>query len=315
MNKTPILPPRLQRGDTIGLFCPAGPVRDQQRLQNGIQRIRDLGFATVIQGPTAAASGYLADTDAHRAGHLHTLWQNEQVKAIWAIRGGFGCLRMLDHIDWELLRQQPKWLIGFSDVTLLLQGLLNRANLVGVHGPVVTSFAGSDEQDVQILFALLTGTSLPDCLPLSKLEILRNGTGKGRLIGGNLTTLAHSLGTPWDFPWNGCILVLEDTNEPMYRLDRMLTQLALAGKLQGLAGLILGDFDLGGSNSTADWRLREQVWQRVLELAGSDYPIWANAPIGHGRRNLALPLGVEKIMESSSGILILRAESVARMSG
>ena len=314
MNKKPIFPPRIQRGDTIGLFCPAGPVRDQQRLFSGIQRIRDQGFTVIVQGPTTAENGYLADTDERRAAYLQALWLNDQVKAVWAIRGGFGCLRMLAHIDWAMLRRQPKMLVGFSDVTLLLQGLLNRANLVAIHGPVVTSLAGSSEQDVQTLFALLTGT-LGDRIAMPQLEILRTGTARGRLIGGNLATLVHSLATPWDFSWDGCILVLEDTNEPMYRLDRMLTQLALAGKLQRLAGLILGDFDLGGSDSSADWRLREQVWQRVVALAGSGYPIWANAPIGHGSRNLALPLGMEAVMESSRGILLLREESVARMSG
>lgn len=312
MNKTPVFPPRLQRGDTIGLFCPAGPVRDQDRLRNGMQRIRDLGFATIVQGPTTAASGYLAGTDEQRAANLHALWQNEQVKAIWAIRGGFGCLRLLDHIDWELMRRHPKLLIGFSDVTLLLQGLINRANQVAIHGPVVTSFAGSSNQDALTLFALLTGT-LPERIPMPKLEILRNNTGKGRLIGGNLATLTHSLGTPWDYSWDGCILVLEDTNEPMYRLDRMLTQLALAGKLQRLAGLLLGDFDLSGGDSPADWRLQEEVWQRALDLAGPHYPIWANAPIGHGNRNQALPLGMEAVMDSASGALVLINGSVVRM--
>ena len=296
MPERPILPPRLRRGDTIGLVCPAGPVRDVARLQAGIRLIVDQGFAVKLSGPVEPREGYLADTDEQRAAHLHRLWADEEVRAILAVRGGYGCLRLAGLLDWELLARTPKWLIGFSDVTLLLNTLFHRCGLVSVHGPVATSLARSDEQSQVSLFTLLTGTVEERIRPRG-VEVLRGGTGRGVLVGGNLTTLVHLLGTPWDHSWDGCILLLEDTNEPLYRLDRMLTQLALAGRFERLAGLILGDFDLAGTDSLAGLRLREAVWARVLELVGPGFPVWADFPSGHRTANLALPMGMEAVMD------------------
>lgn len=308
MSEQPVLPPWIRRGETIGLFCPAGPVRDPQQLRAGIRRIQDMGFAVKISGPVEPIEGYLAAGDAERAANFHRLWSDDEVRAILAIRGGFGCLRMVEMLDWELVRLHPKWLVGFSDVTVLLQGCLDRANLVAVHGPVATSLARSDEASQAALFALLTGC-FDDRIKPQGVEVLRGGQGKGRLLGGNLTTLVHLLATPWDASWEGAILLMEDTNEPLYRLDRMLTQLALAGKLRHLAGLILGEFDTG-ADALVNLRLQEALWERVLELAGPSFPIWGGFPVGHGQRNLALPLGMEVIMDSSAGILRLLPASV-----
>ena len=296
MPERPILPPRLRRGDTIGLVCPAGPVREVARLQAGIRLIVDQGFAVKLSGPVEPREGYLADTDEQRAAHLHRLWADEEVRAILAVRGGYGCLRLAGLLDWELLARTPKWLIGFSDVTLLLNTLFHRCGLVSVHGPVATSLAKSDARSQASLFTLLTGTVEERIRPRG-VEVLRGGTGRGVLVGGNLTTLVHSLGTPWDHSWDGCLLLLEDTNEPLYRLDRMLTQLALAGRFERLAGRILGDFDLAGTDSLAGLRLREAVWARVLELVGPGFPVWAEFPSGHRTANLALPMGMEAVMD------------------
>ena len=310
MIERPVLPPRLRRGDTIGLFCPAGPVRDVQRLRAGIKLIEDLGFMVKLRGPVEPQEGYLADTDSQRAEHLHGLWRDDEVKAILAIRGGFGCLRMVEQLDWELFRRHPKFLAGFSDVTVLLNTLLYRAGLVTIHGPVATTLARSNEQSLVSFFDLLTG-EFEERIKPKNLEILRGGTGRGRLVGGNLSTLVHLLATPYDNTWEGCILLLEDTNESLYRIDRMLTQLALAGRLQRLAGLVLGDFD-PGDDRLANLRLQEAVWSRVMELAGPGYPVWAQFPAGHRENNLALPIGMEAVMESDTGTLRLLPESVAR---
>jgi muramoyltetrapeptide carboxypeptidase len=309
MTEQPVLPPPLRRGDTIGLFCPAGPVRDPQQLRAGIRRIEDMGFAVKTRGPLETADGYLAAGDDERAANLHGLWSDEEVRAIVAVRGGFGCLRMVERLDWHLFRRHPKWLVGFSDVTILLQGLLDRANLVTVHGPVATSLARSDAASQNAFFTLLTGGGIEERIKPPFLEVLRGGEGRGRLLGGNLTTLVHLLGTSWDRSWDGALLFLEDTNEPLYRLDRMLTQLALAGKLQRLAGLILGEFDTG-ADSLNNLRLEEALWMRVLEVAGPDFPIWGRFPVGHRQRNLALPLGMEAVMDGASGTLRLLPASV-----
>lgn len=310
MSDRPILPPWLKRGDTIGLFCPAGPVREVMHLQAGIQLITDMGFKVKVRGSFEPQEGYLADSDAKRADNLHALWSDEEVKAVLAIRGGFGCLRLIDRLDMDLFRRHPKFLIGFSDVTVLLNGLLHYAGLVSLHGPVATSLARSDEQTVVSLFSLLTGNFSERIKPRG-LEILRGGgTCRGRLIGGNLTSLVHLLGTPWDSNWDDCILLLEDTNEPMYRLDRMLTQLALAGRLERLAGLLLGTFDTGNEDRQASLRLQEAVWARVMELVGLEFPVWAAFPVGHQEKNQTLPIGMEASMESGTGTLRLLPESV-----
>lgn len=311
MTKRPILPPRLQRGDTIGLLCPAGPVREMEHLYAGVRLIKDLGFKVKVQGVAEPRQGYLADSDAQRAGNLHALWADEEVKAVLAIRGGYGCLRLMPLLDMDLFRDHPKFLIGFSDVTVLLNGLLQQAGLVTLHGPVASSLARSDEASVASLFTLLTGNFSERIQPKG-VEILRPGTGRGRLLGGNLTTLVHLLATPWDRDWDGCLLLLEDTNEPLYRLDRMLTQLALAGRLERLAGLLLGSFDLGDNDPVSSLRLQEEVWARVLELTPPGYPIWAAFPSGHQQRNLTLPLGMEASMESAGATLRLLPDSVDR---
>jgi muramoyltetrapeptide carboxypeptidase len=200
-------------------------------------------------------------------------------------------------------------LVGFSDVTVLLNGLFRRAGLVALHGPMAASLAGSDERSIASLFSLLTG-DFSEEIKLREVEILRSGTGRGRLVGGNLTTLVHLLGTPWDFSWDGCLLLLEDTGESLYRLDRMLTQLALAGRLERLSGLLLGTFDTGNGNRVATLRLQEAVWTRVMELVGPGFPVWADFPAGHQGKNLALPIGMEAVMDSSTGILRLLPDSV-----
>jgi Uncharacterized proteins, homologs of microcin C7 resistance protein MccF len=308
MNSRPLLPPKLRRGDAIGLFCPAGPVRDAERLQAGIRLIEDLGFTVKLRGPVTPGDGYLADSDEGRAAHLHNLWRDEEIKAIMAIRGGYGCLRMIELLDWDLFRRHPKFLVGFSDVTVLLNNVTAHADLVAVHGPMAGTLARSDEQSRASLFGLLTG-SFEERVKPKGLEILRGGVGRGRLAGGNLTTLLHLLATPWECSWDGCILVLEETNEPLYRIDRMLTHLALARRLERLAGLVLGDFDLG-HDELANVRLQEAVWMRVLELAPPGYPIWARFPVGHRQRNFALPIGMEAEMASDGGTLTLLPASV-----
>lgn len=310
MPELPILPPWIKRGDTIGLVCPAGPVRDVARLQAGIALIEQMGFKVQVCGPAQPHEGYLAASDSERTANLHRLWDDEQIKAILAMRGGFGCLRLMESLDWQLFARFPKWLVGFSDITLLLHGLLSRSNLVAVHGPVVSSLAASDEASQNALFALLTG-SFEERIKLKGLEVLRGGEGRGRLLGGNLTTLVHALATPWDQNWEGAIVLFEDTNEPLYRLDRMLTQLALSGKLQRLSGLILGEFDVG-ADTLANLRVQESLWSRVLELVGPGFPVWGNFPVGHRQRNLALPLGMEMVMDSGSGTLQLLPGSTAQ---
>lgn len=303
------LPPLLQPGDTIGLFCPAGPVRDMNRVDSGIVILQEMGFRVRILEAlqTEIDKGiYLSATDSVRARRLHTLWDDKKVKALMAVRGGYGCLRLLGQLDFTLFREDPKFLIGFSDLTVLLAATSIEAGLIGLHAPVVSSLAQSDIASRERLFSLLTGVYKPYVSNHSTpLQIIRPGTGRGRIVVGNLTTLSHLIGTPWEPVFDNAILIIEDTGESMYRIDRMLTHLSCSNRLSNLAGLILGTFDMGGDDQS-EARLQQQLSQRVAELTEPyDYPVWGNFPIGHQSLNQAIPYGMEASMESNQGVMTL----------
>ncbi len=304
-----LLPPRLRPGDTIGVILPAGPVRDPARAEQGVRILQGLGYRVRLLETGPADPDYLAAPDEQRLRALHTLWADQEVRVLMAMRGGYGCLRLAPGLDMGLCRRHPKWLVGFSDLTVLHAALNQGAGLVTLHGPMVTTLGRTEKKDLQRLFSLLAGR-LAGFDRTTAVEILRPGLCQGRLTGGNLSCLLSLLGTPWEPAWRNAIVLLEDTGEPMYRLDRMLTQLAAAGRLDRVAGLLLGHFDHPSGDDLETIRLQEQVWNRVLELtARSGVPVWANLPFGHGRRNAALPLGMEAEMNSLAGTLTLLPQS------
>jgi muramoyltetrapeptide carboxypeptidase LdcA involved in peptidoglycan recycling len=252
----PILPPHLKTGDTIGVFHPAGPIQDRAVFESGLHILRGFGLQVRHHHPDDSGPDYLAAGDEERVRELHTLWADDEVKGLITARGGYGCLRIINHLDLDFLRSHPKWL---------------------------------------------------------RLEILRPTMGQGRLIGGNLTTLTHLIGTQWQPQFAGNILFLEDTAEPGYKLDRMFTHLSCCGLLDNLSGLILGVFDPGHDDSLEMIRLSEQIWNRVLELTRSTgYPIWGGFPAGHQRDNYPLPIGMEVVMDSATGTLEFLPQSCLR---
>ena len=299
----PVLPPRLYPGDTVGVIYPAGPVRDQARLEQGIQMLRNLDLRVRHYYPDGSGPEYLAANDEQRLKNFYQVWNDDEVKALIAARGGYGCLRIIGRLNPDLLYSRPKWLIGFSDLTVLLNGIFAATGMVTLHGPMVTTLARSDQHSFQRFKDALSGEFQP-LVPSKDLEILRSGTGQGRLVGGNLTTLTHMIATPWQPEVSGRILFLEDTGEPLYKLDRMLTHLACCGLLENLAGLLLGVFDPGHYDRLEILRLNEQVWNRALELTqGASYPVWGGLPIGHQQANITLPVGIEAVMDSTNGTL------------
>ncbi|MEW6519437.1 MAG: LD-carboxypeptidase [Thermodesulfobacteriota bacterium] len=294
-EQTPTLRPlSLQKGDTIGLVAPAGPF-DEEEFTRGVQILDQYGFKLKIPRELATRHNYLAGPDQHRAAIFHEIWRDPEVKAVLAVRGGYGSLRILPAIDYQLLRLQPKILIGFSDITALHCAIFQQTGLVTFHGPMVTTLAKSDRESLLSFFDTITSGS---CRPITgqALEILKPGRAAGRLSGGNLTTLVHLLATPFEVSWRDRIVLLEDVGEAPYRIDRMLTQLKMAGRFAGIRGLILGSFTNCGE--------QEMIWARVLELfSEEDLPIWGNFPSGHGRRNMIVPLGSEALMDSAAATL------------
>ncbi|MGV1098280.1 S66 peptidase family protein [Thiovibrio sp. JS02] len=293
----PIRPAALKRGDTIGIVAPAGPLLNEGEFAAGLKILGEMGFQTRHLNSILRRQEYLAGSDRERAEELHTLWRDPEVKAIVAARGGYGCLRLLPLLDFELIRRHPKILVGFSDLTVLLAAVTGRTGLITFHGPMLTTLARSERTFQEAFRNLLLGRENRE-IKAKGLEILKAGAARGPLLVGNLTNLVHLIGTPFEPDYEGRILIVEEIGEASYRIDRLLTHLAAAGRLDRIAGLVLGGFDQCGDV--------EVIWQRAIDLlAQRPIPIWANFPVGHGGGNLILPFGALAGLDSAGGRLTL----------
>ncbi len=303
----PLVPPPLRPGDTIAIIAPAGQLRDQAGFYDGVNILTEMGFVPRFPRQLWPGTGYLADTDSQRAEEFNRVWADPEIAAILALRGGYGCLRMASLIDLDLALRQPKLLIGFSDLTILHSFLRQQTGLISLHGPTLSTLASGSQDSRARFHQCLTG-NWRHPLACKGVEVIRgNGIVSGPLLGGNLSSLLTLLGTPLAPDFTNGILFLEDVGEPLYRIDRMLTQLWLSGKLDGVAGIILGDFSLHQEMERLDSiRQHEAIWNRVLELThhrSRQIPVWGGFPVGHGPVNLTLPHGAQAVMDSDEGRL------------
>ncbi|MEN8199777.1 MAG: LD-carboxypeptidase [Thermodesulfobacteriota bacterium] len=293
-------PPSLRRGDCIGIVAPAGQISDTDGLEQGISILKEMGFEVKLPRNLWPGSGYLADSDTNRALEFHRMWADPEISALIALRGGFGCLRLAGLLEEEEIQRDRKLFVGFSDITILHGFLHQAADMVSLHGPVLTSLHSSSKESLLRFHASLSGKwDAP--IKAHGVEVLRGGDPvRGRLLGGNLSSLLSTLGTPFELDLSGSILFLEDVGEQLYRIDRMLTQLAHAGKLAQPAAIVLGDFSMSAEMEPLEKiRFHEEIWKRMLELtASSGVVIWGNFPVGHGSDNLTLPHGAETLMDS-----------------
>ncbi len=289
-----IRPHRLKAGDTIGIVAPAGPF-DREVFEQGMAAIRRMGFATEIDERIFCRQGYLAGTDAARAAQFNAMVANNKVQAVMAARGGYGALRMLESLDFETIRNRARAFIGFSDMTALHRAIFLRSGLATFHGPMVTTLARCDEDSRLSWYRALTERIAPP-IDLAGGRVLKPGVAQGMLTGGNLATLCHLTGTSIGRGFQGQILLLEDIGEATYRIDRMLTQMKMAGLFDGLAGVVLGSFEDCGSGDEIDALVLEVFADRPI-------PIVAGAPVGHGRVNWTLPLGLSVRLDTGKGVL------------
>jgi len=298
----------VQLGDFIGIVAPAGPV-DPAALKEGVARLQSWGYRTLLGSSVIARHGYLAGTDSERAADFNAVWGNPDVAAVICARGGYGVMRMLEHIDWDTVRAHPKFLCGFSDITALHVAMEKEAGLVTFHGPMAAAFGEATAYNTQGLQSALRRTSVygtipwPEPAPGSPSRVtLRHGTAEGRLAGGNLTLLCSLLGTPWEPDFTDRILVLEDVDEAPYRVDRMLTQLRLAGLFDGVAGIVFGDSPtcMHGPEGRPSLTLLE-----VLEevLGSLRVPVVYGFPCGHTAYRATIPLGTWARLDTSMGTL------------
>ncbi len=278
-----IKPPALSEGDRIGIISPAGPV-DESDLHSGLEILKTSGFKVRLGSHVFDRVGYLAGKDEARLEDLHHMLQDDEIKAIFCTRGGYGTLRLLKGIHYDLIAQKPKIITGYSDITALLLAIHSKTGLITFHGPMVRGLANGLEKNWDGLVKLLTAHPLE--IDLNPCTVHRAGNVSGTLIGGNLSMICHLLGTPFLPSLEGCIFFIEDRGETLYRLDRMLTHLMLTGKLQGITALIAGQFE-GCGDKTGMNRLLEHM---VSDL---NIPLVTGFPIGHGDKNFALPIGLK----------------------
>ncbi len=265
-----------------------------ERFEAGLTLVRDRGISVRVDPAVYARDDFLAGDDAHRTGHLRSLLEDDGVDLIWAARGGFGAMRTLAGLDDDLIRRSNKVLLGFSDATILL----NRWAALGLaawHGPVVTQVAELDDASREMLADLLSGRPAPSRFTGRGLA---GGVAQGAVRGGNLATLAAAAGTPFMPDLDGTILLLEDVNEAPYRIDRMLTQLELAGALKKVAGVAAGKFaSCGGEEALTN------IFRR--RLAASGLPVVFDLPFGHTEVNWPVRLGAAARLDGGTGTLEL----------
>lgn len=310
-----MIPPRVLRGQTVGIVTPAGPV-GLERLRRGLATLGDafeLRVAPSITAPRAPETpSYLAAPDAIRAAELNAMIADPDVRAIILARGGYGIMRILPLLDPAPLIRDPKPIVGFSDATALL-GWAHRAGVRGIHGPMIGQLGELPAAEVALLIALLTE---PRALGERPWPLVSHGRGvlRGPLIPANLTLASLLVGTPWALPLAGAIAVLEEVRERPYEIDRYLTQLALTGAIATTVAVVLGDLvachDQGPPSADRD--PDAAALRTVLErLASAAIPVAVGAPIGHGTRNEAVPFGARAELDLDRGRLAILEPAVA----
>jgi muramoyltetrapeptide carboxypeptidase len=291
-------PPPLCDGARVGLVAPAGPLRDATDLDRSIANARDLGWEPVVGDHVLERDGYLAGSDDGRLADLNRFARDDSIDAIWCIRGGYGAMRILEHIDYDAWRARPKAMIGYSDITALHAAIGQRAGIITFHGP--TARAKLTENTRSSL--CITVASTPRAGRVAGgLRSLNGGRAEGRLVGGNLALVAALVGTPYAWNLDGAILVLEDVSESVYRIDRMLTQLWLSGGLKRVAGLVFGQFTDIPDDATNAERPLDRLLDEVAHQCG--VPTLANFPLGHIDEQVTLPLGATAMIDGTAGTL------------
>jgi len=317
-RKKTIKPNRLKKGDTIGLITPGSYIGDEG-LEKAVNNLEGFGFQVKLAKNIRAERGFIAGTDTERIADLHSMFGDKQVAGIWCARGGYGCGRLLPNINYKLLKKNPKVLIGFSDITALLQGIYKETGLVGFHGPVGSSDFTDytkeyltkvliEPQDNLTITLSKENKELAETDKVFQTATIRGGIATGKLIGGNLSLLAPLAGTKYQPNIKGKLLFIEEIGEAPYRLDRMLTQLRQSYRLKEAAGIILGVFRgcemKAGSRSLS---LMDTLKDRLGDL---NIPVFYGVSIGHISNNMTLPIGVKARFNADTGEIILLEKGV-----
>jgi muramoyltetrapeptide carboxypeptidase len=299
------LPPYLKKGDTIGIVCPAGKM-EMDKATTCIQVLQQWGYR-VQKGPTLGGSfHYFAGTDAERLQDLQHMLDDDNIKAILCGRGGYGTSRIIDNLDFRRFKKHPKWVIGFSDITVLLAHITTRFNIATLHAPMAAAFnnLGYENEYVQSLRKALKGSKAKYTCPPHALN--RQGKATGQLVGGNLAIIAHLIGSASAYKTRGKILFIEDVGEYLYTVDRMMIQLKRAGLLNGLKGLIIGGFsDMKDTVVPFGTDIYQLLHHHLKDY---NYPYCFDFAVSHNATNYALKVGVEYTLHISSKQVVLKEQ-------
>lgn len=309
-----IKPKRLQKGDKLGLIAPGGFITEAE-LKTSVDNLESLGFKVVFTNNILSRNGYLAGTDEQRASDLNEMFSRNDIDGIVAARGGYGCTRILPLIDYNLIKKNPKVLIGYSDITALHIAIYSRTGLVSFHGPVgISTF---NEYSIRNLmnvlvypFENLTLHNAEDEGSISpKSFTVKSGNSSGILIGGNLSLMVSLIGTPYDFGSSGKLIFIEEVGENPYRIDRMLTQMIQAGKFDNASGIILGEFiDCEPKKDDLNsFSLKEVLYRCLYNL---NVPVIYGMSFGHIKNKLTLPIGIKAEFNSVNQTITLLESAV-----
>jgi len=282
-------PPYLNPGDTIGIVCPSGAM-PVEKLSECVRVLNEeWGFLTKVGSTIGKQFNYFSGTDEDRLADFQQMLDDDEVQAVLCARGGYGMSRIIDRINFRKFKKNPKWIIGYSDITLLHSHIYSNYYISSMHAPMAGAFndAGYINRFVQSLKTALEGKKIKYSIDAH--EFNKKGEAVGELIGGNLTILAHVAGTESDFKARGRILFLEDVGEYLYNIDRMMYQLKRSGKLSKLAGLVIGGFtDMKDTERPFGQTAYEIIRDVVAEY---DYPVCFGFPVSHEKENYALKIG------------------------
>jgi muramoyltetrapeptide carboxypeptidase len=294
-----IIPHPVRSGARIGIVAPASPC-DPGLTHQAIEQLCAAGYEPVLGASVFRQHGFLAGTDEERLYDLHQMFADRSVEAILCLRGGYGSVRIVEYLDYDLIRANPKWLIGYSDITTLLLAIYQRTGLLTLHGPMLAELpASGNAKGWTNLWKRLKKPSMPFIYPpTEKAHCLFPGETAGPLIGGNLTLLVATLGTPFEIDTVGHILFIEEVGENPYRIDRMLTQLRLSGKLQATKGIILGSFkDCKTPPDQSSIPIIDVFRDQLSTLC---IPAYIGFPAGHALPNYAFPIGAPASMNADT---------------
>ncbi|MGF7216298.1 muramoyltetrapeptide carboxypeptidase [Spirosoma lacussanchae] len=314
-----VKPARLKPGDTVGLVCPAAPAYSREEVQVTQESLVAMGLKTRLAPHFYDRYGYLAGRDADRAADVNAMFADPDIQMVMAMHGGWGCARLLPLLDYELIRRNPKLLIGYSDITALLLGIHTKTGLATIHGPVgsatwnsytVERFRRVIMEGEPVMYENPTDKGDTLAQTDDRIWTIRPGTARGPLVGGNLTVLCHLLGSVYVPDWRNKILFIEDVSEDIYSVDRMLTHLKLAGVLNQLSGLVFGKCTRcgPGSGGYGSLTLEDVLIEHIGPL---NIPAFAGAMIGHITDKFTVPIGINAEMDAEKGLIRLLEPAVA----